>query len=156
MAATAAHQFSDGQEQRHDDGDDADRGDTADGRGFVAGKPKLEGHARQHDRHGAQGDRHPEPGGWITPATISQGPADAPHHLQQIQAEVGEHGQDAAQLDHGGEGHPGIPPPQHQRHHLQVSGAADRQKLRETLHHAEHEGMPAGDTEGGSLSNGRD
>ena len=122
---------------------------------FVTRDPELESHARQHDRHRAQGDRDPEPGRGITPASIPQSPANAPNHLEQIEAEVGQNSDDAAQLDHGGEGHAGVPPTQQQRHHLQMGRAADRQKLREPLHHAQHQGMPAGDTEGRGLSDGK-
>ncbi|GDX76548.1 hypothetical protein LBMAG41_16240 [Cyanobium sp.] len=37
-----------------------------------------------------------------------------------------------------------------------MGGAADRQKLREPLHHAQHQGMPAGDPEGWGLSDGKE
>ena len=63
-------------------------------------------------------------------------------HLGQVMAEVGQYGGDAAELNHGGERHAGVPPTQENGHHLEVGRAADRQELSQALHHPQHEGMP--------------
>ena len=80
----------------------------------------------------------------MIPLALAQGTADAAAHLGQIGSEVSDHSGDAAQLDHRGHRHTGIPPAQQHRHHLEVGRAADGQKFREPLHNPQHKGAPTG------------
>ena len=75
---------------------------------------------------------------------MAKGPGDPPQHLGKITAEIGDHRNDAAQLNGGRHGHAGISPTQQNRHNFEMCRAADGQKFRQPLHNAEHQIAPAG------------
>ena len=75
---------------------------------------------------------------------MAAGPADAAQHRGQVGAEVGQHGHNAAQLDHGRHRYARITPTQEHRHHLEMGRAANWQKLGKPLHHPQHQRAKAG------------
>ena len=107
------------------------------------GNKELHGQARHHDRQGAQGYRDAQAGRRCLPVALAERLGHAPEHLKEVLAEEGNHGDDAAELDHGRDRHPGIAPAQHHGHHLEMGRAADRQKFGEPLNDAQHQVVPA-------------
>ena len=94
--------------------------ETAQGRMVVVGDEFFDRQANDHDRQGAKGNGQPQSGGGILPIAPAAGLENSPAHLQQIPTEVGQHRNDAAQLDDRRYSHAGISPAEDHRNHLEV------------------------------------
>ena len=152
QATPGSDQLGEGQQQSHDDRYDPDGGDAAKGGMVVIGHQFLECQSRDQDRNGAQGDRHTQAGRWFSPLAVTKRLAHGMDHFRQVLPEIGDDGRDAAQLDHSRVGHTWIPPPQKDRHHLEMGGTTYGQKLRQTLDHPQNHGVPTILQQGHGLS----
>jgi len=85
----------------------------------VIGDETFNQKSHKNDGQGPQSDGQSHPSGRIAPAALAKSPAHAQDHGLKIAAEIGDHRNDAAQLDHGRESYAGIAPPQKHWHHLE-------------------------------------
>ena len=102
----------------------------------------LEQHAEDHDRQRADDDEPAHPGVEVA-AQLGLDQRAQPHRGDppDVVAEVDEHRQLGADLDHRGERRAGVAPAEELGEDPQVGAAGDRQELRQALDDAEHDGL---------------
>ena len=145
--------FRQGQQQCHHDRNDGNGGNAAKGRLLVPLRPEeFDSQTNRQDRQSADGHGESQARLGFPPLAMTDGATDPAQHLAEVAAEIGHHGNDAAQLNRGSDGNTGVAPTQEHRHHLEMCRTADRQKFSQTLHHPQHQITPAGLQQGEGCS----